>query len=73
MKNEFRICNLCRGVPFEKLKKRLQEMDPEAEFRIGCQNVCGIGRKQPFVIVNKRLVTSDNLDELMKQVKEHLK
>ncbi len=72
MKNEFRICNVCRGVPFEELKRRLQDLDPQAEIKVGCQNACGIGRKQPFVIVNKKLVTCENIDELMNQIKLYL-
>lgn len=73
MKNEFRICNLCRGVPFKELEKRLKELDPNATIHVGCQNVCGIGRTKPFVIVNKKLIIDEHLDTLIEKVKQEIK
>lgn len=72
MKNEFRICDKCRGVPFKELEQKLKELDHEAEIKIGCQNVCGIGRTKPFVIVNKKLVIGDNVDDVIEKVKGSL-
>ena len=73
MKNEFRICNICKAVNSQSLEKRLKEIDSEATINIGCQNVCGIGRSRPFVIVNHRLVVAETEDELINKVKEQLK
>ena len=73
MNNEFRICNICKAVNFKSLEKRLKELDSEATINIGCQNVCGIGRSRPFVIVNHRLVVAENEDELINKVKEIIK
>ena len=72
MKNEFRICNICKAVNFKSLEKRLKEIDSEATINIGCQNVCGIGRSRPFVIVNHKLVVAESEDELINKVKEQL-
>lgn len=68
MKNEFRICDHCRGVPWKELEARLKTLDGEAIIKKGCQNVCGIGRTKPFVIVNKKLIIGDNLDQLIEKV-----
>lgn len=73
MNNEFRICNICKAVNFKSLEKKLKELDSEATINIGCQNVCGIGRSRPFVIVNHRLVVAENEDELINKVKEIIK
>ena len=73
MNNEFRICNICKAVNFKSLEKRLKELDSEATINIGCQNVCGIGRNRPFVIVNHKLVVAETEDELINKVKEQLK
>lgn len=73
MKNEFRICNLCRGVPYKELEKGLKEIDPNATIQVGCQNVCGIGRMKPFVIVNKKLIIDDDVENLLERVKEEVK
>ena len=73
MKNEFRICNICKAVNSKSLEKRLKEIDSEATINIGCQNVCGIGRSKPFVIVNHKLVVAETEDELINKVKEQLR
>ena len=72
MSNEFRICNQCRGVNVTSLEKKLKEMDPNAKILIGCQNVCGIGRTKPFVIVNHKLVVGNTEEEVLEQVKKEI-
>lgn len=72
MNNEFRICNICAAVNADSLEKKLRQLDPEAKIIIGCQNVCGIGRMKPFVIVNHKLVVSNNEDEVIEKVKQEL-
>ena len=49
--NEFKICNKCRGYDFEELKKELEKLDPSAKIMVGCQSMCAIGAKRPFVIL----------------------
>ena len=52
MNNEFRICDKCKATNVDTLKPRLQEVDPNASIKVGCQNFCGIGMKKSFAIVN---------------------
>ncbi len=70
--NEFKICNKCRGYDFEKLKKELEKLDLSAKIMVGCQSMCAIGAKRPFVIVNGIPVIEESIEEVIKKVKEML-
>lgn len=70
--NEFKICNKCRGYDFEELKKELEKLDPGAKIMVGCQSMCAIGAKRPFVIVNGIPVIEESIEEVIKKVKEML-
>lgn len=70
--NEFKMCNKCRGYDFEKLKKELEKLDPSAKIMVGCQSMCAIGAKRPFVIVNGIPVIEESIEEVIKKVKEML-
>lgn len=71
--NEFRICDRCKGTNIQSLKKKLQELDSKATILVGCQNMCGIGRTKPFVIVNHIPVVADTEEELILKIKDKLK
>lgn len=70
--NEFKICNKCRGYDFVELKKELEKLDPSAKIMVGCQSMCAIGAKRPFVIVNGIPVIEESIEEVIKKVKEML-
>lgn len=70
--NEFKTCNKCIGFNSEELVNKLKEIDSDANILVGCQNMCAIGAKRPFVIVNGIPVIADNIDDLIKKVKEML-
>lgn len=72
MKNQFGICNICKGTNVESMIEALQKIDATAKIDIRCQNLCGIGRTKPFVIVNHIPVIADTEEELIKKVKEML-
>lgn len=71
--NEFRICDRCKGTNIQSLKKKLQELDSKVTILVGCQNMCGIGRTKPFVIVNHIPVVADTEEELILKIKDKLK
>lgn len=70
MNNEFRICDKCKAINVDTLKPRLQEVDPNADIKVGCQNFCGIGMKKSFAIVNNIPVIAETEDELIDKIKE---
>lgn len=70
--NEFKICNKCKGYDFEVLKKELEKLDTSAKIMVGCQSMCAIGAKRPFVIVNGIPVIEESIEEVIKKVKEML-
>lgn len=68
--NEFRICNKCKGFNSNELITKLKKIDESAKIIIGCQSMCAIGSKNPFVIVNGIPIVSDSIDLLVDRVKE---
>lgn len=68
--NEFKTCNKCSGFDSEDLIKKLKELDSNAKVIVGCQSMCAIGAKKPFVIVNGIPVIADEVDELIGKIKE---
>jgi len=70
--NKFGICNKCDSTNAEHLKKKLQEIDSKAIIEVRCQNLCGIGRTKPFVVVNHIPIIADSEQELLEKVKKHL-
>ena len=58
---------MCKHI---KNRKALKELDTNANILVGCQNMCAIGAKKPFVIVNGIPVIADNMDDLILKVKE---
>lgn len=71
--NEFRICDKCKATNVLSLSKKLKELDSNAPILVGCQNLCGIGRTKPFVIVNHIPIFADTEEELIDKVKEKIK
>jgi uncharacterized protein YuzB (UPF0349 family) len=49
---------------------KLKELDLNAKIFVACQNMCAIGAKRPFVIVNGILIVADTIDEIIVKVKE---
>lgn len=67
--NEFKTCNICKGFDGVSLSEKLKELDPEATIDLKCQNMCAIGARKPFVIVNGIPVIDENIDSLLDKVK----
>lgn len=68
--NEFKTCNKCSGFNSENLVQRLKELDNNAKVIVGCQSMCAVGAKHPFVIVNGMPIISNNIDELIDKIRE---
>lgn len=71
--NEFKTCNKCRGFNSDEIVKRLKELDSNAKIIVGCQSMCSIGSRMPFVIVNGIPVMDNNIDNLITKVKGIIK
>lgn len=57
---------------FQHLKKKLQQIDPEATIKIGCQNLCGIGRTKSFAVVNHIPIIAESEEALVEKIKQQL-
>ena len=68
--NEFKTCNKCSGFDSEDLVNKLKKLDSDAKVIVGCQSMCAVGFKNPFVIVNGIPVIGNSVDELIDKVKE---
>lgn len=70
--NEFKTCNKCSGFNSDELVDKLKKLDSNAKIMVACQSMCAIGAKRPFVIVNGIPMMADNIDDLIKKVKEKI-
>lgn len=68
--NKYGICDKCKAVNTKSIVSKIKEFDKTAEFLIGCQNFCGIGRTKPFVILNNIPIIAENEEELIEKIKE---
>lgn len=68
--NEYRICNKCKSFDYKKLINKIKEVDKDSNILVGCQSMCAIGAKMPFVIVNGIPLIATSLDELIDKVKK---
>ena len=68
VKNEFKVCESCRGSNLETLVPRLRKIDGEAAIKIGCHSYCGPGRDFPFVFINNKPIYAENEDDLIQKV-----
>ncbi len=71
--NEIYICDRCKKVNVSYLKEQILKMDPNALIKLGCVNMCGIGRIKPFVILNKIPLIAESNEELVELIKEKIK
>ena len=69
LKNEFKVCDKCKGSNLETLIPKLQRLDPEAKITVGCHSYCGPGRDEPFVFVNHKPIREANEEALIEKVK----
>lgn len=67
--NEFKTCNKCGGFNCDELVSKLKDIDSDAKIVVGCQSMCAIGAKRPFVIVNGIPAMDDSIDALIDKVK----
>lgn len=68
--NEFKTCNKCFNST--ELVVKLKELDSNAKVIIGCQSMCAVGARMPFVIVNGIPVMDSTVDGLIEKVKPYL-
>lgn len=73
VRNEFKVCDKCKGVNLSTLIPRIMKLDPNAVIHEpSCISYCGPGRDFPFVILNNKPVVGDNEDDLIAKLEEIL-
>ena len=70
--NKIGICDKCRAVNYKLIIEKLKQIDPNVEINIGCQNMCGIGRNKPFVILNHKPIIGSDEEDLIKKITDSL-
>ena len=70
--NKIGICDKCKSVNYKRLIEQIKNINKDVEFIVGCQNMCGIGRKNPFVILNHKPIIGDNEQDLINKIKDML-
>ena len=72
MNNIYKICDKCKAVNTDAIISEIKKLDETAEFNIGCQGFCGIGRTKPFVILNNMPIIANDENELIQKIKEKI-
>ena len=73
VKNEFKICDKCKGVNLSTLVPRLVKLDPDAVIhQPSCVSYCGPGRDFPFVILNNKPIVGKDEDDLIEKISDRL-
>lgn len=67
-----KICDKCAATNIKTLIPKLKQLDTRIEIKLGCQNMCGVGRTKPFAIINSKSITAKTEDELIEKIKEEM-
>ena len=70
--NKIGICDKCKAVNYKKIIEKIKQIDKDAQFTIGCQNMCGIGRNKPFIILNHKPIIGESEEDLINKIKDML-
>lgn len=70
--NKIGICDKCKGVNYKSIINKIKKIDESAIIEVGCQNMCGIGRNKPFVILNYKPIIGENEEDLINKIKNAL-
>lgn len=68
--NKIGICDKCKAVNYKRIIEKIKRIDPNVQFIVGCQNMCGIGRNKPFVVVNYKPIIGESEEDLIKKIKD---
>ena len=66
--NKVGICDKCRAVNYKTIIEKLKQIDSNIEINVGCQNMCGIGRDKPFVILNHKPIVGNDEKDLIEKI-----
>ncbi|GIQ68157.1 DUF1450 domain-containing protein [Xylanibacillus composti] len=73
MANDIRICDKCRHIRLKTMVPKLEQLDPEAEIKIGCKSYCGPCSRAAFIYINGRYVTGQTEDEAIEKARKYVK
>lgn len=68
--NKLLICDKCEAVNVDSILAKIKALSVVFEIEIGCHNMCAVGQKKPFVILNGQVIIGDNETELINKIKE---
>ena len=72
LKNEFKVCDKCKGTNLQTLIPKLEKLDPESNIIVGCHSYCGPGRDFPFVFLNNKPIQGLDESELIDKIEKSL-
>ncbi len=62
------ICDVCNQPDVELIKKRLNENNIEYQIEIGCLNMCAVGEKFQFALVDGQVIMKNDQKELIEEI-----
>lgn len=70
MSRIYKVCDICKKNDVKKISDAIKSIDKEANIEVGCQNLCGLGQRKYFVIIDAKPYFADTTEELIEQVKK---
>ncbi len=71
--NEIHLCDKCKKVNAHYIKEQVLRIDPNIKIKMGCVNMCGVGRMKPFAILNKIPIIAESNEELVELIRKKIK
>lgn len=72
MKTVVKICDNCKNINLDKIKKKIKDIDNNIEIIIGCNNFCGICRTKAFIVLNNIPIIKEDEEDLIVEIKRRL-
>ncbi len=70
--NKLMVCDICDVTNIESIKKNLKD-EKNISYTVGCHNMCALGRRKQFAILNGSVIIAETEEELVQKIKLNLK
>jgi uncharacterized protein YuzB (UPF0349 family) len=66
------ICDKCKSIDYKRILNKLRKLYPDADYELGCNNMCGIGRNKVVILLDNKPIIADTENELIEKLKTSL-
>lgn len=62
------MCDICNSPNVDLLETKLKKNKIKYKLELGCQNMCAVGQKHQFAIVNGQVIIKTNQIDLIDEI-----